>query len=49
MELDNLIERTIVNFEDVMSVKADYCSISVEDVEAIIEFLKQLSVIQKDN
>ena len=48
MELDKLIKRIKDDLEDKMKYKADYCYISVEDVEAIIEYLEQLQVIQEN-
>lgn len=46
MELEELIERITEILEDVKEHLADYCWISVEDVEATIEYLEQLKVIK---
>ena len=48
MELEKLIERLRLAFEDVSEVKADYCYVAIEDVEAIIEYLKQLQDISNN-
>lgn len=45
MELNNIIEKLYTELKDKMKYKADYCYVSVEDIEAIIEFLEQLKEI----
>lgn len=46
MDLESLIKRIADELDDIKEHLADYCSISVEDVEAIIEHLNQLQEIQ---
>ena len=46
-KLENLIEKTKLNLEDVKEHDADLCYIDVEEVEAIIEYLQQLQVIKE--
>ena len=48
MELDELIKRLSLSYEDVSEVKADYCYVAIEDVDAIIEYLTQLQDISKN-
>ena len=47
MELENLINKLKVDVKDVKEYLADYCYIEVNEVEAIIEYLKQLKVIKE--
>lgn len=46
MELEELIKRITETLEDVKEHLADYCWISVEDIEAIVEYLEQLKEIK---
>lgn len=48
MKLDELIKRLSLSYKDVSEVNADYCSVAIEDVDAIIEYLKQLRDISKN-
>lgn len=45
MELNNIIEKLNTELKDIKGHRADYCYVSVEDTEAIIEFLEQLKEI----
>ena len=49
MELKVLISKLAENLKDIKQHDADYCYISVEETEAIIEFLEQLKIIQENN
>ena len=49
MELNVLISKLAENLKDIKQHDADYCYISVEETEAIIEFLEQLKIIQENN
>ncbi len=42
MDLQELIEKLSTDVEDIKAHLADYCYVAVEDVDAIIEYLKQL-------
>lgn len=42
MEIKYLIERIKIELEDIKEHNADYCTISIKDTEAIIEYLEQL-------
>lgn len=44
--LKELIKKLEINLEDVVLHKADYCYISLEDINIIIEFLKQLETMK---
>lgn len=46
-KLENLIEKTKLNLEDVKEQDADLCYIDVEEVESIVEYLQQLQVIKE--
>ena len=46
MELENLINKINEELKDVKEHLADYCSIAVEDVEALLEYLNQLKEIK---
>ncbi len=46
MELEKLIKRINDEYEDIKEHLADYCLISIEDIEAILEYLKQLEEIK---
>ncbi len=46
LELEKLIKRINDEYEDIKEHLADYCLISVEDIEAILEYLKQLEEIK---
>lgn len=48
MEIENLIERIKIEYDDVKNQKADYVSIAIEDVEAILEYLEQLNTLKED-
>ena len=48
MEIENLIERIKIEYDDVKNQKADYVSIAIEDVEAILEYLEQLNTLEED-
>lgn len=45
MGLEELIKKLEIEYEDITEHKADYCLIEIENVEQIIEYLKQLKVI----
>ena len=45
MDLENKIKRIADELDDIKEHLADNCSISVEDVEAILEYLNQLKEI----
>ena len=45
MNLQELIKKLSIDVEDKKAYLADYCYIAVEDVDAIIEYLKQLQDI----
>ena len=49
MELKALINKLTENLKDVKQHDADYCYITVEEIESIIEFLEQLKTIQENN
>lgn len=48
MELEKLIDELSVNLEDVKQHLADFCFVEVKNVEAIIEYLKQLKEIKQN-
>ena len=48
MELEQLINSLSTNFQDVKAHFADYCDVSVEDCEAILEYLEQLQIIKNE-
>lgn len=48
MEIENLIERIKIEYDDVKKHKADYATIAIEDVEAMLEYLEQLNTLKED-
>jgi uncharacterized protein (DUF433 family) len=48
MELEQLINKINTELKDIKEHLADFCYISVEDCEAILEYLRQLQTIEEN-
>lgn len=48
MELEQLINSLNANLQDVKAHLADYCYVSVEDCETILEYLDQLQIVKQN-